>query len=314
MPTVVDVILPVFAVVALGYAATFTPVFDAASARGLSRFVFFFAIPLLLFERVATTAPATGGAWALLLTFYAATGTVFALGAAAARVGFARRGDEAVLMGFAAAYGNTVMIGIPVVLGVLGDAASFALFLLIAFHSLVFFTLTTVLVEAVRGARSGLARVPREVVRGVAGNPMLVALALGLVVNRTGLPLPAVALGFAELIGAAAVPCALFATGAALRAFRVRGALPLVAVLVGLKAVVHPLVTFALARWVFELSPLFAAVAVLLAAMPVGVNPYLFATRYAAAEAECATAIAVATPLALLTVSVVLVALGLGGN
>ncbi|MFP4361377.1 MAG: AEC family transporter, partial [Alphaproteobacteria bacterium] len=50
--TVVDLILPIFAVIALGWGATFTAVFDAASARALSGFVFFFAIPLMLFERV----------------------------------------------------------------------------------------------------------------------------------------------------------------------------------------------------------------------------------------------------------------------
>lgn len=314
MSTVVDLILPIFAVVALGWGATFTTLFDAASARALARFVFFFAIPLMLFERVATTDPVEGGAGALLATFYAATATVFALGALAARFGFARRADEAVLCGFAAAYGNTVMVGIPVVLTVVGDAAAFATFLIISFHSLIFFTLTTVLVETVRGAEAGLRRVPGEVARGVVTNPILMALVLGLVANRTGLALPAVVEGFAELVGEAAVPCALFATGAALRGFRVRGALGLVAVLVTLKGVVHPLVVVTLATQVFALPALFTAVAVLLATMPVGVNPYLFAARYQAAEAECATAIAVSTPLAIVTVSVALIGLGLAGG
>ncbi|NBB70901.1 MAG: AEC family transporter [Alphaproteobacteria bacterium] len=314
MSTVVDLILPIFAVVALGWGATFTTLFDAASARALARFVFFFAIPLMLFERVATTAPVEGGAGALLATFYAATATVFALGALAARFGFARRADEAVLCGFAAAYGNTVMVGIPVVLTVVGDAAAFATFLIISFHSLIFFTLTTVLVETVRGAEAGLRRVPGEVARGVVTNPILMALVLGLVANRAGLALPAVVEGFAELVGEAAVPCALFATGAALRGFRVRGALGLVAVLVTLKGVVHPLIVVTLATQVFALPAPFTAVAVLLATMPVGVNPYLFAARYHAAEAECATAIAVSTPLAIVTVSLALLGLGLAGG
>jgi hypothetical protein len=312
--TVVDLILPIFAVIALGWGATFTPVFDAASARALSGFVFFFAIPLLLFERVATTEPVEGGAWGLLATYYLATGVVFALGALAARRGFGRAGDEAVLLGFAAAYGNTVMIGIPVVLTVVGADATFALFLIISFHSLVFFTLTTVLVESVRGARAGMRGVVPEIARGVVTNPILVALALGVVANRTALPLPALFRDFAQLVGAAAVPCALFATGAALRQFPIGGALPLVAVLVGLKGVVHPLIAYVLAAYVFALPTMFTAVAVVLAALPVGVNPYLFAARYGVAEAECATAIAISTPLAVVTVSLALVALGLGAG
>lgn len=312
MLAVVDVIVPIFAVIALGFGATFTSVFDAASARGLSRFVFFFAIPLMLFQKVATTTAAAGGTAALLVTFYASTATVYLLGGLAARVLFGRRGDEAVLIGFSGAYGNTVMIGIPVVLTVIGAEGAFAMFLIISFHSLVFFPLTTVLLETVRGAEAGLARVPREVARGVVTNPILVALVLGVLVNRTGLPLPDVGVRFAELVGAAAVPCALFATGAALRQFPLRGALPLVAVLVVLKGAVHPAIVYVLGTQLFALPPLSLTVAVILAAMPVGVNPYLFATRYRAAEAECATAIALSTALAVASISAVLVLLDLG--
>ncbi len=312
MLTVVDVILPIFGVIALGWAATFTRVFDAASARGLSRFVFFFAIPLMLFQKVATTETAAGGAGALLITFYGSTATVYLLGALAARVLFAKRADESVLLGFSGAYGNTVMIGIPVVLTVVGSEGAFAMFLIISFHSLVFFPLTTVLLETVRGAEAGLRRVPAEVARGVVTNPILVALVLGVAVNRLGVPLPATGVRFAELVGGAAVPCALFATGAALREFPLRGALPLVAVLVVLKGVVHPAIVWLLGSQLFALPPLSLTVAVILAAMPVGVNPYLFATRYRAAEAECATAIAVSTALAVVGVGTVLLLLDLG--
>lgn len=313
MLAVVAVIVPIFGLIAAGYAATFTPVFDAASARALTRFVFYFAIPVLLFHKIAVTEPSAGGAPGLLATFYLANAVVFALGALAARFAFRRKADEAVLLGFAASYGNTVMIGIPVVLTTFGPDGAFPLFLIISFHSIVFFTLTTVLVEFVRGAGRGLAHVPREVARATITNPILVALFAGIAFNGAGLVLPATLEAFARLLGDAAVPCALFATGAALRAFSMRGALPIVGVLVVLKGVVHPLVMLGLAQ-LFGLSPLWTAVAVVLATMPIGVNPYLFATRYGVAEAECATGIAVSTPLAIVTVSAALVALGLVGG
>jgi predicted permease len=187
------------------------------------------------------------------------------------------------------------------------------MFLIISFHSLVFFTLTTVLVELVRGAGRGLRQLPREVVVATVTNPILVALFAGSVFNRAGLVLPSTLDAFAVLLGEAAVPCALFATGAALREFSIRGALPVVSVLVVLKGVVHPLVMLGLAQ-VFGLSPLWTAVAVVLATMPIGVNPYLFATRYRVAEVECATAIAVSTPIAVVTVGAALLAFGIVGG
>ena len=312
MLAIVDIIVPIFGIVALGYAATFTPVFDGGSARALSRFVFFFAIPAMLFQKVATTEPAAGNAWSLLATFYGANLVIYAVGGLTARFAFARAWDEAALLGFAACYGNTVLVGIPVVLTVIGPDAAFPLFLVISFHSLLLFTLTTLLVELARGAGRGLAHLPREVAKATLSNPILVALLSGIVFNRLGLALPSTLAGFAELLGEAAIPCALFATGAALREFEIKAALPLVAVLVALKGVVHPLLVTLLAQ-AFGLSPLWAAVAILLASMPIGVNPYLFAARYGRAEAECATAVAVSTPVAILTVSAALLTLGLAG-
>ena len=48
MEIIIDIILPVFGVVAIGFAAAKLGLFDRSATRGLSLFVFNFAIPLLL--------------------------------------------------------------------------------------------------------------------------------------------------------------------------------------------------------------------------------------------------------------------------
>jgi predicted permease len=78
--------------------------------------------------------------------------------------------------------------------------------------------------------------------------------------------------------------------------------------------VVCPLAVWALAAFVFEVPPLWAKVAIVLAAMPVGVNVYLFAVRYHAGEADGATAILLSSILSVATLSAVLVWLGAGAG
>src|SRR6056297_2372185 len=51
----VDILLPVFGIVALGFAAARLGWFDDAAREGLSHFVFTFAIPVLLFRTLAGT-------------------------------------------------------------------------------------------------------------------------------------------------------------------------------------------------------------------------------------------------------------------
>ena len=313
MLAVLILILPLFLLIAAGYAATFTKVFDAAAGRALSAFVFYFAIPIMLFRSVALADPPDGQSGLVLLAvYYGAMLAILGLGALAARRLFGADGPEASLLGFSGAYGNTVMIGIPVVLTVWGDAASFPLFLIISFHSLVMFTTITLLVELSRGADGNPRALPRQLVTGVLANPIIIGLVLGVVVNRLEAGLPPVVDDFTALVGQAAIPCALFATGAALRQFSIRGALPRASLVVAVKGIVHPLLVWVLCVPVLGLDPLWTAVAVVLAATPVGVNAYLFATRFGTAEAATATAVAASTPLAIFTITAALWALGAG--
>jgi malonate transporter and related proteins len=71
-----------------------------------------------------------------------------------------------------------------------------------------------------------------------------------------------------------------------------------------LSLIVHPLVAFVLAEYVLGLSPEYVRVAVLLAAMPPGMNVYIFATMYERAVALAASSVLIATTLSVATITV----------
>jgi malonate transporter len=305
-------VVPIFGLMAFGYAATFTRVFDAAAARALAGFVFYFAIPVMLFRNMATASLPDQIPWGYLLSYYLGAAAVFAAGMVGARVLFGGPFERQAITGFGSAFGNTVLLGIPLVLTSLGQAASLPLFLLVAFHSTLLFTAITVVIEVGRGSRGGLRELPVAIVRGLATNPVLWGLVLGVAFSLAGLTLPGPLERWAALIGNGAAPCALFSVGASLRAYRLKGALAPAAMMAALKLVVHPLLVLALTSLVFDVPPLWARVAILLAALPVGVNPYLFAVRYDAGQAESASAILLTSVLSVVSVSLVLLWLGPG--
>lgn len=295
---------------AFGYAATFTRVFDAAASQALASFVFYFAIPVMLFRSMAGAALPDQIPWGYLLSYYLGAACVFAAGMVTARIAFGGSYERQAITGFGCAFGNSVLLGIPLVLTAFGDPGALPLFILLATHSLVMFTAVTVVVEVGRGSREGLRELPGAILRGLATNPVLWGLVLGISFNLAGLKLPATIERWAALIGGAAVPCALFSVGASLRAYRLKGALAPATVMVVLKLLGLPLLVFGLTRWVFDVPPLWAKVAVLIASLPVGVNAYLFAVRYDAGEAESASAILLSSLLSVATVSLVLAWLG----
>ena len=120
MSAIVDIIVPIFGLMAFGYAATFTRVFDAAASHALAAFVFYFAIPVMLFRNMAHEA-ARPDPVGLLLSYYLGVAVVFVVGTAIARAWFGGPFERQAIIGFGGAFGNSVLLGIPLVLTSFGD-------------------------------------------------------------------------------------------------------------------------------------------------------------------------------------------------
>jgi predicted permease len=305
MSAFIDIVLPVFALIGIGYAAARLGFFDETATRALSRFVFQFALPVMLFSSLAAQGrPAEFDARYLLAYFL---GVAVSAGSAAllARSRGRSGAEVAVVAGFSACYGNVVLLGIPLVLTALGDAATLPLFALVSVHGPIMMTLVTILLERGRPDLTPAARLVTTA-KGLLTNPILIGMLSGLAVGVSGLAVPGPVASTAALLGEAALPAALFAMGASLAGYQIRGALGLALGLVGLKTVLQPVVVWFLVDHVLRIPSPWSDTAILLAAMPTGINAYLFATRYRTGEAEAATAILLSTALSLVPVSVIL--------
>ena len=309
MDVIIDIILPVFGVMLIGYGAAKLGVFGAEACAGLTRFVFDFAIPVMLFRSLATTTLPPELPWGHLLSFYLAAVAAGALGMLAGRVIGKRGLDGQGIVGLATGYGNTVLIGVPLILTAFGEDATLPLFLIIAFHSAVMITGGTVIVEVARGSRGSLRDLPRNTAKAFLTNPIIVGLMLGLAFAWLEIPIPKPVDDITELLGRAAAPCALFAMGAALPQYRIAGNVIESSVVTLLKLALHPVLVWLLATYVFTVDPLHRQVAVILAATPVGANVYLLAARYNVGIATTTTAIFLSTAVSMATLSVVLLLL-----
>jgi malonate transporter and related proteins len=246
--------------------------------------------------------------WGLVLAYFSGAFAIFALGAAAARRLWARRGAEPAIFGITAAFSNTIILGIPIVLRAFGDVAAVPLSLIVAFHSGLIFALTTIAAEVGLGAGAPWHRVPLNIGKGLVTNPILWGIAIGLALNLLGLALPAILDQLAGMLGAAELPAALFALGANLSRFRLARALRPALLLTGLKILLQPALVYLLAAHMFALPPVSLAVAITIAALPTGINAYLFAARYEAAVREATSTILVSTLVSAVTLAVVLAA------
>lgn len=307
MSPLLEIILPIFLVVFIGFAVARAGMFDKAGTEILSRYVFNITLPLLLFHSLATVSLPEQIEWEFLLSYYLIALGLFAAGALTGKLGFAYNLRGQGLFGMGASYSNMVVLGLPIVLNAFGDAAILPMFLLISIHSAVMFSLVTLFAE-LDGAGSGAERVRRgrelgaTILRRIVGNPILLGLMAGLAFNLLGWTLPGPLEETVALLGDAALPTALFAVGATLSQYRLSGHYTEAAALVALKIVVQPLLVWFLAFQVFHVEPIWGAVAVVAAGMPTGINSYLFAQRYGVAIEPMASAIVLSTLLTVGTV------------
>jgi malonate transporter len=289
------IIIPIFGTLGIGYAAARFGVFDEAANRGLSVFVFNFAIPLMLFRSIAQTELPDALPWGYLLSYFIGAFVVMGLAMVVGRVFFARRLDELAVMGRGASYSNIAMLGIPLVVTAYGPAAALPLFVLIACHSLVLLPPVTIIIEAARGAQQSIGKLMWTLLRGVATTPIIWGLSAGLVFAVSGAAVPDVIDSIAGGIGAAAAPCALFALGASLTRYRIGGNLREPLSIVALKTLVHPLLVWVLATQLFDLPELWVVV-----------TPYLFAQRYQVVQSSTASTVFLSTLFSVLSLSVLL--------
>lgn len=107
------------------------------------------------------------------------------------------------------------------------------------------------------------------------------------------------------------MPCALFALGATLAGLPLAERLRETSFMVMMKLIVYPALIY-LVMLVFlpELDPVWRAVAVISAAVPMGANVYLVAVRYEAYVERGSTAVLASTVLSVITVSALVVAFG----
>ena len=304
LPVVVDVIVPVFGVVALGYLVGTFRWMDSGAVRGLSLFVFNIAIPLLLFKAMSTVTLPEQMPWGYVLGFFAcAMGLFFAVFFLSRMISSKSLGEIGVLA-FGSSYGNFIPLGIPLVMTAFGEAATVPLFLLVAFQAPVFFAPMIVIQESPR-KRERRGAISWPVVKSIVANQYVLGIGLGAIVNLTGLSLPGPVSDIIALVGQSAVPCALFALGAALSFYAIDGVLGRALVIVAIKNVLLPLLVWGVSSRL-GLPPVWQAVMVVMAALPVGINTYLFAERYECGQALAGTAVVVSTAVSVITLSVVL--------
>jgi malonate transporter len=155
-----------------------------------------------------------------------------------------------------------------------------------------------------------LARTLFVAARRIASNPLIWGIAGGLVFNFANIRTPEAANAFLGWMGGAVSPVALFGIGGALNEYKFSESWRQALVMNFFKLILHPLIAWVLMVPILHVDPQFARYGVLLAAMPSGINAYVFATYYNRGTGVAANTLLIGTIASAVTVTAWLAFLG----
>ncbi|MCC5974747.1 MAG: AEC family transporter [Rubellimicrobium sp.] len=305
-----SIILPVFVLIAMGYAAAWRGLMPESAVDGLMTFAQGFAVPVLLFLAVSRLDLTQSFDPRLLVSFYLGAVSGFIVGLFGARLIFGRSWEDSVAIGFCGLFSNSLLLGLAITERAYGPEALVGNFVILSVHAPFCYMLGIATMELVKARGAALASLPGKIGGTLLRNALVIGIGLGFVVNLSGLGLPMVLSDGLEMIARAAIPTSLFGLGGVLFRYRPEGDMRVILFITAVSLLLHPTVTWLLAQGgaggglplpgqPLEVDALRSAV--LTAAMAPGVNAYVFANQNGHARRVAASAVLIGTAASMVT-------------
>lgn len=310
MDAVLNVVLPVFGIMLAGYLAGRFNLLGESSGEALNAFVYYVSLPALFLVSMSRVEVSQIFDAQYLLAIGGSMLGTFGIAMLIATFAFPNRIGALGLNGLTAVFSNTGYMGIPLLILAFGEQATLPGVIATVMNGTVVLAMATVIIEIDLNQESGGLTILRNATIGVFSSPLVMSALVGLALSAFNIPLPVPVSAFCDLLAAAAGPCALFAMGLFMVGRSFTAGAGEISVLVVLKLILHPILAAWLAFGVMDMDPVWAASAVLMAALPTGALAFVLAQRYNIYTQRSTAAIMISTVVSVITISFLLNVLG----
>jgi len=216
----------------------------------------------------------------LMISFFASGIIIFIIGFFISKLFLNYKTDDSALFGLASCFGNSVAMGIPLMYAVLGPINTIPYMLLVFFHGIVHFSYTVIIIEVYRNRKKNIIEIFYQTLLGMIKNIVLFGMILGIVLNYSGIKIPASMENSLNIFVSLALPMVLISLGLALGNFKIIRNINSALILTILKNLIHPILAFCLSKFILDLDELLIIIVTMAAALPSGSQSYYFAYRY----------------------------------
>ncbi|HPQ96559.1 MAG: AEC family transporter [Thiothrix sp.] len=304
---VLNLSLPLFGLVLLGWLAARWKDIPEQGLAWMQFFIIYVSLPALFFQLLRRTPVEQLAQFTFITATTGATLLVFTLAFCYGR--YIQRNDipTSTLQGVAGSYSNIGYMGPALTLAALGEAAVIPTALIFCFDNALLFTLTPLLVALGHQRRGGTQEnLLQTLVRRVILHPFILATLAGVIAAWLQLELPVALEQILNSLKNAAAPCALFAMGVVVARQQASVRSQDVWVLLFIKMALHPLLVFGLLHLLGVTDPVWVRTAVLMAALPPALNIFVLAQQYGVYVHRASSIVLIGTLIAAVSVTALL--------
>jgi len=305
MTDLLALIVPIFVLVGVGFAAVRTGFVPEQLTQALGSFVLNFALPALILNALLKQDLRQTLSWGYILAYAAGSLAVFLAVLLFQRAAMKRPLPHAAIAALGGSGSNSGFVGFPVASLALGTPALTALPLTMLVENILIIPLALALGEMGLQKGQGLGAVLRNTVLRLSRTPLILAIFLGAILSAAGLHLPGPLSTSLDMMAGASVPCALFAVGGTLAGLRAGSLTADVPVIVVAKLILHPLAVAGAFMLTGDVPPGLMAAGLILASSPMLTVYPLLGARFGYDRVGAAALLA-ATTLSFVTLAIVL--------
>jgi len=309
MENIIEIVLPVFLIIGLGYAIRRTGLVDDHFFQQTNGLVFYVCLPILLFYKIGTADFAASFNFNLVIATSAGVGCCFLI---AYLYGAWRKYPAPVHGAFCqgAFRGNLAYIGLAIVYNAYGDPGLTRAGILLGFlvPILNIFAILALILPQQQQQKTDYQAITKLVIL----NPLIIASLLGILWSFFHLSMPMVLDRTLNIVAGMTLPLALLSIGNSFSLDKLKGDIYKATLATAIKLILLPIVTTGF-MLVLGISNLDFAIGLLMAGAPTAVATYIMASTMGADGELAGTIVVLATAFSAISYSLLLFVLQLCG-
>ncbi|WP_158967445.1 AEC family transporter [Paraglaciecola sp. L3A3] len=298
-------IIPLFALVGLGYLCKKHKIVGVISLKYLTRFVMYLSLPAVLLGKLASTDFETLLDIPFLTAYLISLISVMFTFGLVGYFLFEKRANYGVMLGLGGVYGNIGFLAIPLLAVTVGEWTSVPLALMLTLDLLILLPFSSFLLQLSNTNNTYFAHhennfTPFKALKRSLLNPLIISIIVGLILSAWSITLPASVIEGLALLGSGAGPCAMFIVGTALFGRSMKQNSFAAIYMSTVKLAIMPFVVF-LMMTMFQVNSVWILIATLGSAMPCAAVLGVMAEEYKTLSHQASTAVLLTTVVSVVT-------------